>query len=187
MNALFTTLPQFELLRTEETSSGTKCSGVIKNVVTLEKAKPGWIVTIVAKDEFINGKLLEIHSESFQASIESSNLESKNYLRVGETYPLLDGYWGGLAELVLSPSIVWKKMRFEPHDSEALFPDGRVEIVEDGWDHEHCQICFQNISTFEEDEHFGYANQNDDWLCESCYQKYVVSKSLSFINLDQLF
>ena len=187
MNALFTTLPQFELLRVEKTGSGIKYSGVIKNVVALDKAKPGWIVTIVAENEFIKGKFLEIHSESFQASIESSNLESQNYLRVYRTYPLLDGYWGGLAELVLNPSMVWKKMKFESHDTNTYYPDGRVEFVKDGWDHEHCQICFQNISTFEEGEHFGYVNQNDDWLCESCYQKYVASKSLSFINHDQLF
>ncbi len=141
----------------------------------------------VSENQFIKGKLTEIESEDFQATIEVSDPKLQDYFVSGAEYALLNAYWGELATLVLDNSIVWNSVKFEPKDSVVYHPDGRVENVKGGWDHEHCRICFQNISLFEADNQFGYVNQNDDWLCESCYQKYVANKSLGFINLGQMF
>jgi hypothetical protein len=188
MNLIFATLPQFEISEIKETGSVIKCSGIIKNLATLLRARSGWIVTIcVNQNEFIKGKFSEINSQNFQATIDVSNLYSQGYLVVGKDYPLLDGYWGDLVELVFNNSITWKQVKFEHHDSTAHYPDGKVEIIKGGWDHEHCQICSQTISTFEKDNNYGYVNQDDNWLCESCYQRYVLKKSLDFINLNQVF
>jgi hypothetical protein len=188
MKTFFTALPQFEIIRVEKIGSVLKIAGVIKNVGSISRLKPGSIVTIVApENQFIVGRFSEIIVEKFQASIEFSDPKFQDYFVGGTEYPLLDAYWGELATLVLDNSIIWKRVKFEPKDSILYHPDGRVENVKGGWDHEHCRICFQNISLFEAENQFGYVNQKDDWLCESCYQKYAANKSLGFINLDQMF
>lgn len=47
------------------------------------------------------------------------------------------------------------------------------------WNHEHCIICAERLSEYEDEQHFGYVRLNsrhrEDWLCESCYNKYLVS------------
>jgi hypothetical protein len=188
MNAAFITLPQCEIFDIEKTETAIKLSGVLKNVASLSRAMTGWVVMIcVPENKFIRGKLNELNSDNFQVSVEVSNLEFQDYFSVGDIYPLLDGYWGDLAKLVFDDSLIWQKVKFEAQDSIVYHPDGTVETVQGGWDHEHCRICLQNISNFEAANHYGYVNQDADWLCESCYQKYVTNKSLGFINLDQVF
>lgn len=47
------------------------------------------------------------------------------------------------------------------------------------WDHEHCIICWKRFSEYEDEQHFGYVRFNvqnqEDWLCEKCYNEYIVS------------
>ena len=188
MNSAFSTLPQFEISQFEITDTVARCSGVIKNIATLSNAESGERVTIcVNQNKFIWGRLSEINLQSFQTTVDVSFVVSREYLEICRVYPFLSGYWGDMAELVFDNSIIWKRVKFKPHDSTRYHPDGRVEIVKGGWDHEHCQICKQTISTYENDDHYGYANQDDNWLCDSCYHKYVLKKSLDFIILDQVF
>ena len=188
MDSAFTALPQFEIVQIEKKNSVTKYSGVVKNFVSFTKAESGWIVVICTnQNNFIKGRFSEVNLQDFQVTIEVSDIDSQVYLEVGKVYPLLDGYWGELTELVFDNSIIWERRKFEPRDSTVHYPDGRVEIAQGGWDHEHCKICSQNISTFETDENYGYVNQSDNWLCETCYQNYVSKKSLDFIYLNQLF
>jgi hypothetical protein len=188
MNSAFTALPQFEIVQIEKSNSVIKYSGIVKNLVSFTKTKSGSIAVICAnQNNFIEGRFSEVNLQDFQVTIEVSDVDSQKYLEIGKDYPLLDGYWGELTELVFDNSIIWKRHKFEPHDSTVHYPDGRVEIAKDGWDHEHCRICLQKISTFETDKNYGYVNQSDHWLCESCYQNYVLKKSLDFIYLNQLF
>jgi hypothetical protein len=188
MNSVFAILPQFVVSKIQRTDSVVHYSGVVKNLATFSKAKPGWIVVIcIDENRFVEGKFTDVNLPNYQVTIDVSDLASQDYLRVGEEYPLLDGYWGELVELVFNNSIIWKRVKFESKDSTVYHPDGRVEILKGGWNHEHCKICFQNISMFEADDQFGYVNQKDDWLCESCYQKYAANKSLDFVKLDQIF
>lgn len=189
MKITFATLPQFKVLEIKRTNSVTRCSGIIKNIVSLSKAKPEWIVTICAsQNKFIQGRFSEIDSKTFHVTIDLINLESPNNIIIGNNYPLLDGYWGNLVELVLNTSIIWKRVKFEPSDSIIHHPDGRVEIVKDGWEHEHCEICSQTISQYKMNKNsYSYVSKKDNWLCESCYEKYVQEKSINFINLNQLF
>ena len=41
------------------------------------------------------------------------------------------------------------------------------------------KYALREISEYENP--YGYQDQDDQWLCETCYQKYVVPKSLDFI------
>jgi hypothetical protein len=47
------------------------------------------------------------------------------------------------------------------------------------WDHEHCTICWERLSEYDDEKHFGYVRINDrnqeDWICEKCYNEYIVS------------
>jgi hypothetical protein len=64
-------------------------------------------------------------------------------------------------------TIVRKKL-----EGEEIPPGGFV--VPGGWDHEHCRLCWERISDIEAGKNFGYTD-GKDWLCESCYEKYIVS------------
>lgn len=48
------------------------------------------------------------------------------------------------------------------------------EYLEDGWNHDDCEIClmtlFDSENTF---ENYGYISNEEDWLCFECYQKLI--------------
>ena len=46
-----------------------------------------------------------------------------------------------------------------------------IDLVEDGWTHDHCQICDLNISDYENENTVtsGYFNAFD-WVCKNCYE-----------------
>jgi hypothetical protein len=48
----------------------------------------------------------------------------------------------------------------------------KENIIHDGWNHEHCRLCWKTISPQASDEHMGYVDK-DDWLCESCWERYI--------------
>jgi hypothetical protein len=54
-------------------------------------------------------------------------------------------------------------------------PDGK--IFKDGWDHEHCFLCWSTISGCLEDSNVGYTDEND-WVCVDCFEKYVAPRRL---------
>jgi hypothetical protein len=61
-----------------------------------------------------------------------------------------------------------KKQDDDTADSGALIPKG--------WDHEHCAFCSETICDADDDHaHTGYTNQSDDWLCPTCFEKYIRS------------
>lgn len=93
----------------------------------------------------------------------------------------LDGYWGDRAELVFSQTGDWIRTEFFPRDCVTCYPDGSTKLNPGGWEHEHCEICWETISQHTDHQHFGYRNPNDDWVCEQCFRSYVEPKKLGFI------
>jgi len=53
-----------------------------------------------------------------------------------------------------------------------------AQEVSGGWDHEHCDLCKTHINAGV----FGYRDPDDRWMCESCYEKYVKPRDLSFVD-----
>jgi len=104
----------------------------------------------------------------------SMGVSDSSTLERGRAYPYLDGYWGERAELVYDAARVWVRAEFRPRDSVR-----QGKVISGGWDHEHCRICWEKIS--ESTQPFGYHDQDEDWVCESCYEKYVTTKSIDFI------
>jgi len=65
----------------------------------------------------------------------------------------------------------WQRTHFSPSDSARYSPDGSSETIPDGWDHEHCRLCWE---TFDEDTPYGYV-EGADWLCGKCYDDFIAS------------
>ena len=92
--------------------------------------------------------------------------------------------------LVEDRSRLWRQEAFQPHDGLAHSADGtrlmrkrppgeppapNEAIVEAGWDHEHCALCWEKIATYEGCQHTGMTDGND-WLCITCYQRYILPR-----------
>ena len=119
----------------------------------------------------------------FDSAVESSYLElNKNYL-------YLDGYYGERAILAYSDTKKWIKIIFKKSDAVKI-PGGcrKIKLNEkvskgmliiDGWDHEHCNICWAKIDESSPNCFFN----NFDFLCEDCFNNFVIKKDLGFINL----
>jgi hypothetical protein len=67
----------------------------------------------------------------------------------------------------------WQREEFFPRDAIVHLEDGSTQEDPGGWDHEHCQMCWREISQIGDADRFGYADEDDRWLCESCYIKHV--------------
>jgi hypothetical protein len=83
----------------------------------------------------------------------------------------------------------WQRMNFKPSDMLLIHrgpgqgsigrqavpgdePGPGREIVKDGWDHVHCELCFATIAAAGENPHEGYTD-GKTWLCMPCFGKYV--------------
>jgi hypothetical protein len=86
--------------------------------------------------------------------------------------------------LVEDRSRWWHLKTFEPSAASEHFIEGvRVlgktsgsaaasNVIEGGWDHEHCELCWTTISPFPGDSPTGYTD-GDRWLCAPCYTQYI--------------
>ncbi len=48
------------------------------------------------------------------------------------------------------------------------------DLVEDGWTHDHCEICsrvISNIQGYGDTE--GYKGDNGEWICKECYNLFI--------------
>ena len=68
--------------------------------------------------------------------------------------------------------------RYAPMLDNTLASGTAPQLVPGGWDHEHCHLCKGHINNGD----FGYRDEDDQWLCESCYDKYVKPHDLSFVD-----
>jgi hypothetical protein len=94
-------------------------------------------------------------------------------------WEILDGYWGSRAEIVLDETLQWQKTSFQQTDSVRHNADGSSEVIKDGWDHEHCAICWETIGRGRRPE--GYLSDELTWVCEPCYVAFITQRSLDFI------
>jgi hypothetical protein len=84
---------------------------------------------------------------------------------------------------------VWHRMGFEPSDMLLIHrgpgqgsigrqalpgdrPSADREIVKDGWDHAHCELCSATISTGGENLNEGYTD-GKEWVCVDCFEEFI--------------
>src|SRR5205807_1248261 len=104
----------------------------------------------------------------------------------------LEAWWTpDQLSLVEDRSRVWRQARFEPSDMllirragegsigrqllQGEGADANSEVIKNGWDHEHCALCWVTISVNPEDQHEGYTD-GKDWICVACFQQYVAPR-----------
>jgi hypothetical protein len=68
----------------------------------------------------------------------------------------------------------WRRLRKAP---SVLLPDSSNRIVPGGWDHEHCSVCNTHVDP---NDRFFYSPNHNEYLCVSCYEKYVPEHDISF-------
>jgi hypothetical protein len=121
-------------------------------------------------------------------------------LRVGKSLPYVDYYWSPKeVAFALESARAWKKIIFKAEDlvryrdpkvpgwwtsHVARHPVSKgateVHIVEKGWDHEHCHLCRSRIGNGTA-RHGYYSKADNDWLCVSCYKKFIARHDLRFL------
>lgn len=164
-----------------------QCWGVFNNVKNTQAIYEGSICYIYLRQySFVEGRFLDNDPNISSGIIIVKDGITKDQLKVGASYPLLDCYWGSLAALILDQSRNWQRVKFHVRDGISVH-NGQTEIIKGGWDHEHCVICHKRISEYEDEVKHGYTDQNDVWICQACYKKYVIPKSLALIDLDKIF
>jgi hypothetical protein len=61
-------------------------------------------------------------------------------------------------------------------------PEGGT-LIKSGWDHEHCDICWETISPHTDQA--AMFSEPDHWICRKCYETFVVPRSLDFIYIEE--
>lgn len=179
--------PRFELM----TILNDHCTGLFEPSPWVGE---NWIAGLyLGGHRFMWGRFRDVDTETRTCSFTPDQVAELSELRPHDKYPIMDGYWGERAELVLDENRSWQLTVFEPSDM-VLFPrqDGTSmgtrsspkapaggQVVPDGWDHEHCDICWQKIGCG--GELAGYFSPPDAWVCAECYISFVVPRSLAFV------
>jgi len=79
----------------------------------------------------------------------------------------------------------WTRQKWKPR--AALVSRGKVtdywgqkydpqctQLVEDGWTHDHCEICWWTLSDSDEPEQGeGYTTDGHSWICEECFFQFI--------------
>ena len=155
----------------------------------------GWIGCIyLGNGRFLWGRFRQVDAVAINCIFSPDSDAESLSLCPGESYPYLDGYWGQRAELVLAEDRSWERRRFQPSDAvrypveggnwlapqatEASPPGG--EVVPDGWEHEHCNICWEKIAEYAQLE--GYFSEPNKWVCKQCFSNFVAPRSIAFVN-----
>lgn len=68
--------------------------------------------------------------------------------------------------------------RHYPASDQALPPSPERRAVPGGWGHEHCDLCKAHIEVGQ----FGYCDPGGRWMCENCYERYVMLRDLAFVD-----
>jgi hypothetical protein len=109
---------------------------------------------------------------------------------MGDNY-IVRSWWGpDQLELVRNPAIrTWERLKFAPSDALEIqtqqgyrarrkLEPGEApkegKIIPEGWEHEHCELCWKRISSYPDDDNYGYTN-GAHWICDECFSTYIAS------------
>ena len=168
--------------------SGLKITGRLSK---LGELKTGLSFVLVYEQGTLEGQFSELNPDNLECVFDTVSKPVSD-LEISNCYLVLNGYWGERAALVLTPDNRWAKTPFIPSKANAVHIPGSGTVMTDAgkplsaqkdervWDHEHCAICWATISEHPNTQSYGYRNQDDIWVCQNCYQKYVVKRSVEF-------
>ena len=90
-------------------------------------------------------------------------------------------------EIELVRKQTWKQSLWKPSDALVhkkggvtslyvgqKFDPKYIDLIKDGWTHDHCEICWWTLFNSEKtEENSGYSNGRRSWLCSECFEKLV--------------
>ena len=109
-------------------------------------------------------------------------------VRIGASFPIVAEPWQAYqVEMILDDPDRWEHRLFVPSDAMEFSQPGQapgwrattksgsplpggakaLRTIPAGWDHEHCDLCFQKIGHAGQDS--GHVHRSNYWLCERCY------------------
>ena len=69
------------------------------------------------------------------------------------------------------PALIAKKGGASSLYIGQTFDPEKFNLVEDGWEHDHCEICWWTLCDSDNpEENTGYTD-GKDWVCSECYEK----------------
>ncbi|MEO7043142.1 MAG: hypothetical protein ABI035_12845 [Gemmatimonadaceae bacterium] len=114
-------------------------------------------------------------------------------LHAGAVYPWVDIYWQAYhVDMILAGRWDARIMSAAParyfqldgvtgwQPEDAPLPHGAQDlgVRAGGWDHENCELCQVRIG--EPVDPHGYVDEDNHWLCTTCYHRYAMTHDLSF-------
>lgn len=73
-----------------------------------------------------------------------------------------------------SPALIHNKGGTSSQYRGQKFDPEKITLVADGWNHDHCAICWHTLfETDTEEDGTGYRNEFNAWLCTECFEKIV--------------
>ena len=84
-------------------------------------------------------------------------------------------------------TLTWRQATWQPSDAARYKPGSLVqpyegedydpanaEVVEGGWDHDHCELCWWELDGRDDPVHnTGWVSETDVWVCNECYQRFL--------------
>jgi hypothetical protein len=165
--------------------------------VVIKNISPSWFWLLSDGKESFCACLKWLDQETKAATL---TIDVKNEPKiVGQKLSYLSSYWQAYhVWMILEEDARWEKVVFRAADAmrepftEAdgrhfqmlrkvqqgqKVPDG-AQVVTDGWDHEHCQLCNKHIDPGDD----AFTNKDGLWICLTCFDNYVNPRNLSFVD-----
>lgn len=80
-----------------------------------------------------------------------------------------------LKEWKKRPALFDKSGKYIKRYSGEEFDSKIYDLIENGWDHEHCEFCWITICDDNHQEHVHQAYESDgNWICPDCYQHLIL-------------
>jgi hypothetical protein len=58
------------------------------------------------------------------------------------------------------------------------FDPNLTKLVENGWSHDHCEICWWSLHESDDPVHGeGYTTDGHAWICTECFKQFIENKS----------
>ncbi len=185
-----TDFPQFVISAVDIKEAEIQFRGFFKDIKGVSERR-SWLVN---GQEYYIGDLNNLDVNKKTATFVNWD-EASKMVKKGAEFYWIDGYWNrDLIWRILDEDKPWIKEKFKAQNAQVFIqngvrgwckvgykiPAGAVlgEIIPDGWDHEHCSICWTKIGKSGQED--CYRDEDRYYLCVSCFEKYASQHNLAF-------
>ena len=186
-------LPAFRVVHVLTESGKPQLSGVFTRLQGV-RAGRSWLYAGDAGSLF--GDLVNLDMATGRATFVAPFWTHESPIQVGSLAPWIDGHWQAYhVTMILDPEAGWRRTEFAASAAQHFrvgnahgwtklgqeLPQDAIPtfVQEDGWDHEHCELCRGKIGRG--GQPYGYVDRHDHWVCESCHREYVATRNLAFL------